>query len=182
LTVGSRQPSRRRWSVRSCPCWACRCCWAGSCSNPAGRIEAPAGQAPRLPRAEPPQRCTTARLQRCRGPLKPAVTMRGRPTFFRGGGVSQGSPPGELLRPLGLLPAGAYGTRRSCLVFAPGADRGHGMDGRHPGPSIWAVSTICRPKTTGKPSPAWHSGRVFRNGGSWPSQMPGTARPVSILW
>jgi hypothetical protein len=25
------------------------------------------------------------------------------------------------------------------------------MDGRQPGPSTWAVSTICRPKTTGKP-------------------------------
>ena len=23
--------------------------------------------------------------------------------------------------------------RRSCLAVAPGADRGHGMDGRHPG-------------------------------------------------
>ena len=38
LTVVSQQPSRRRWSVRSYPLWACGSCWAGSCPSPAGRI------------------------------------------------------------------------------------------------------------------------------------------------
>jgi hypothetical protein len=72
-----------------------------------------------------------------------AVTMGGRPTLFLDGGVSQGSPR-ELLLPWDCCHAGAYVTRRSCLVLAPGADRGHGMDGRHPGaPSAEPDSTIC---------------------------------------
>jgi hypothetical protein len=54
--------------------------------------------------------------------------------------VSSKDPPGELLRPWGCCPAGAYVTRRSCLVVARGAGRGHGMDGRHPGHHVRLIA------------------------------------------
>jgi len=39
----------------------------------------------------------------------------------------------------------------------------------------------CRPKTTGKPDARMQAWEVILNRRSWPSQMPGTAGPVSTL-
>jgi hypothetical protein len=76
VTVGSRQPSRRRWSVRSCRMWACGRCWGRLCPNPGGMH-------PRRPakdlgcRTEPLPRWTTARLQHRRATPKPGTHRHG---------------------------------------------------------------------------------------------------------
>jgi hypothetical protein len=60
----------------------------------------------------------------------------------------QGSPR-ELLLPWGCCHAGAYVMRRSCLVLALGADRGHGMDGRHPGHPLAGPGAMPRRRLAG---------------------------------
>ena len=110
----------------------------------------------------------------------PVVTMSGRPTLFAVV-ASPKDPPRELPRPWGCCPAGAYGTRRSCLVLAPGADRGHGMDGRHPGPSSWPCRRRADQRPPGSLTPAWQAWEVILNRRSWPSQLPDAAGPVSTL-
>src|SRR5215207_6697527 len=91
-------------------------------------------------------------------------------------------PPRELLRPWGCCPAGAYGTRCSCLMLAPGADRGHGMDGRHPGHHLSGpCPRFADQRPPGSLTPAWQVWEVILNRWSWPSQMPCITEPVSTL-
>jgi hypothetical protein len=72
------------------------------------------------------------RLQSFRAPLKAAVTMSGRPTLFRVV-VSPKDPPRGASPALGLLLCRSVRSAAFVSGVAPGADRGHGMDGWHPG-------------------------------------------------
>jgi hypothetical protein len=56
------------------------------------------------------------------------------------------------------------------------------MDGRPPGPSTWAVSTICRPKTTGKPYARMALGTGLPKRRVLAQSDAGHGRAVSILW
>jgi hypothetical protein len=218
LTVGSRQPSRRRWSVRSCRLWGLRSVLGRPCPNPGGmhprrsakdlgclRLSRCSGGQLRdckdsgntqawNPTATALAWCVALDCQTelgCSGSVtrvqlrlldfeffvppaqerptggiawalwdRAAVTMGGRPSLFMGGGVLQGSPR-ELLLPWGCCHAGACVMRRSCLVLAPGADRGHGLDGRHPGThyldreqcpdAAWQAQDRFLPKTVIRP-------------------------------
>jgi hypothetical protein len=118
----------------------------------------------------------------------PVVTMSGRPPLFRGGGLSQGSPPELPRNSPGTPPALGLLSCRSVRYAAFVSGGGPGCrprpgDGRSaPGGHLAGPCRRCADqRPPGSLTPAWQAWEVILNRRSWPSQMPDAAGPVSTL-